>query len=199
VVLSWNILTSTVERSFRIFDLRTDRAVSPRTGVAHDFFILESPPWVNVIPLTSDDQVVLIRQYRHGTRQTTLEIPGGLVEDFDDPRSAALRELREETGFEGRHPFFVGKVHPNPAILNNECHTFAVLDVVRTGEQKPDDKEDIEVLTRPLAQIPELIATGQITHSLVLCAFLQFFMLHRPDILHSGSTHELFDQRHPPA
>jgi len=183
MIQAWKIVTSTLDRSYRIFNLRTDTAISPRTGKAHDFYILESAPWVNVIPLTPDDQVVLIRQYRHGTQETTLEIPGGLVEATDDPRSAALRELKEETGYEGQSPFLVGKVHPNPAILNNECFTYAVLDVARTGEQKPDDKEDIEVLLCPLGRIPELIASGQISHALVLCAFFTFFMHHRPDIL----------------
>ncbi len=182
----WDVVKSTRDRSYRIFDLRTDTAISPRTGQAHDFFILESAPWVNVIPLTADDQVVLIRQFRHGTRSTTLEIPGGLVEASDDPQSAALRELREETGFEGRDPFFVGKVHPNPAILNNVCFTFAVRDVCQTGEQDPDDKEDIEVLLEPLRSIPDLIVSGHISHSLVMCAFFHFFMTVRPDMLVPG-------------
>jgi ADP-ribose pyrophosphatase len=81
----WRVLSSRVNESFRIFNLRIDRAYSPRTQAAHDFYILESTDWVNVIPVTSRGEVVLIRQYRHGTREVTLEIPGGIVEHGDTP------------------------------------------------------------------------------------------------------------------
>src|SRR4030042_26662 len=72
----WKLISSKKDGSFRIFGLRTDRAVSPRTNKGHDFYVLESPGWVNVTPLTRQEEVVLVRQYRHGIRQVTLEIPG---------------------------------------------------------------------------------------------------------------------------
>jgi len=87
----WKILSSTREKTYRVFNLRTDRARSPRTGEAHDFFVIEASDWVNVIPLTPDNRVVLIEQYRHGVRDVTLEIPGGLIEDHDTPAAAASR------------------------------------------------------------------------------------------------------------
>ena len=145
----WEVLSSRLDRSYRVFHLRTDHARSPRTGESHDFFILESTDWVNVIPLTPDNEVVLIRQYRHGIRDNTLEIPGGLIEPEDTPEQAARRELAEETGYEAGGMTYLGYVHPNPAILNNRCHTFLARDVVRNGDQDQDDKEDIEVLRRP--------------------------------------------------
>jgi 8-oxo-dGTP pyrophosphatase MutT (NUDIX family) len=178
----WPVVHST-KKSYRIFNLRTDRAVSPRTKQAHDFFILESAPWVNIIPITAHEEVVFIRQYRHGIQDTTLEVPGGLVESFDDPRSAAVRELKEETGYEGRDIRFLGKVHPNPAIQDNECHSFAIWDVVQTDRQDLDAKEDIETVLYPLSVVPQLINSGEISHSLVLCAFFYFFAAFRPDLL----------------
>jgi 8-oxo-dGTP pyrophosphatase MutT (NUDIX family) len=181
MIYPWPVVHSTTN-SYRIFNLRTDRAVSPRTGQAHDFYILESAPWVNIIPVTSDDQVVFIRQYRHGIQDTTLEVPGGLVEPNDDPQSAAMRELKEETGYQGRDMRFLGKVHPNPAIQDNECHSFVVWDVVQTKGQDLDAKEDIETVLYPLASVPHLIHSREITHSLVLCAFFYFFAACRPDL-----------------
>lgn len=172
----WKVISSRRDKSYRVFSLRTDRAVSPRTGQDHDFFILESSSWVNIIPLTPQNEVVMVRQYRHGTRDVTLEIPGGLVEHNDNAEKAARRELFEETGYQASEMILLGSVHPNPAIQNNLCYTFLARDVSLAGDQQQDEKEDIEVLLRPLTAIPHLIRNGDITHALVLAAFYRFFM-----------------------
>jgi ADP-ribose pyrophosphatase len=174
----WDLVSSELRDSLRIFSLRVDRAVSPRTGAAHDFYVLESGSWVNVIPITPAREVVLIRQYRHGTREVTLEIPGGIVEPHDSPQEAARRELQEETGYEAGDMIGLGFVHPNPAFLDNRCYTFLAQDARRTRHQAQDEKEDIEVLLKPLAEIPRLIREGGITHSLVIAAFYRLFMEH---------------------
>jgi ADP-ribose pyrophosphatase len=179
----WKVITSTRDASYRVFSIRTDRARSPRTGKEHDFFILESSSWVNVIPLTPQNEVVLVRQYRHGIQGVTLEIPGGLVEDSDSPEEAAGRELYEETGYRASEMIPLGSVHTNPAIQNNECYTFLARDVFLGGGQSQDEKEDIEVVRRPLSEIPNLIRNGEITHSLVLAAFYRFFVEYQPDSL----------------
>jgi 8-oxo-dGTP pyrophosphatase MutT (NUDIX family) len=176
----WDVVSSVRRDQLRIFGLRVDRAVSPRTGVAHEFYVLESGNWVNVIPVTPEREVVLIRQYRHGTREVTLEIPGGIIEPGDSPQAAARRELREETGYEAGEMVGLGFVHPNPAFLDNRCYTFIARDARRTGPQTQDEKEDIEVLLKPLAEIPALIREGRITHSLVVAAFYRLFMEHLP-------------------
>jgi len=177
----WKLISSKQDKSYRIFSLRTDRAISPRTGHEYNFFVLESSSWINVIPLTPQNEVVLIRQYRHGIREVTLEIPGGLVETNDTPVEAAKRELSEETGYQSSEMIFLGSVHPNPAILNNQCFTFLAKDVFIAGEQQQDEKEDIEVFLRPLTEIPRLIREGEISHSLVLAAFYRFFMEYQVD------------------
>lgn len=179
----WEVIRSSRDKSYRVFSLRTDRAVSPRTGMAHDFFVLESSSWVNVIPLTPDEQVVMVRQYRHGTRDVTLEIPGGLVEDDDTPEQAAVRELMEETGYGPGQVTELGSVHPNPAIQNNRCYTFLASGVMPQGEQHQDDREDIEVVLVPLNRIPSLIRNGDITHALVIAAFYRLFIEHSPELL----------------
>lgn len=176
----WDIVSSERRDRLRIFGLRVDRAVSPRTGAAHDFYVLESDSWVNVIPITPEREVVLIRQYRHGTREVTLEIPGGIVERGDSPQAAARRELQEETGYEAGEMVALGFVHPNPAFLDNRCYTFLAQDARRAGLQSQDEKEDIEVLLQPLAEIPRAIREGSITHSLVIAAFYRLFMEHFP-------------------
>lgn len=172
----WTIVSTHCDKSYRVFNLRTDRACSPRTNRTHDFFILESSPWVNIIPLTPEGDVVLVQQYRHGTQNVTLEIPGGLVEGQDSPEDAARRELMEETGYQTDSLISLGAVHPNPAIQNNLCYTFLAGNVHPVGKQNQDDREDIEVVLKPLSEIPQLIRDGIITHSLVIVAFYRYYM-----------------------
>ncbi len=176
----WKVTKTSIDDSYRVFSIRTDRAVSPRNGREYEFYILESDPWVNVIPITEDNRVVMVRQYRHGIRDFTLEIPGGLVEAGDTPEEAAWRELREETGYGAKAMIPLGFVHPNPAIQNNKCYTFLAQGAHKVGEQAQDGAEDIEVLTYPLAEVPRLIRQGAITHSLVIVAFYRYFMEYAP-------------------
>ena len=179
----WKIISTNTDRSNRVFGLRTDRAVSPRTGKDYNFYVLESNPWVNVIPVTEGDQVVMVRQYRHGIRDVTLEIPGGLIDDGDTPQDAAWRELSEETGYGAEDMISLGFVYPNPAIQNNKCFTFFAKNAMKVGEQDQDGGEDIEILLKPLEEIPGLIHEGVITHSLVVVAFYRFFMEYKRGIV----------------
>jgi ADP-ribose pyrophosphatase len=179
VILSlkpWEIISTKRDELIKFFKLRTDRAVSPRTNIPHDFYVLESAGWVNIIPLTPEDDVILIRQYRHGIQGFTLEIPGGIIEPGDTPEGAASRELLEETGYREKEMIFLGSVHANPAILNNICYTYLDKGVYPAGTQELDDKEDIELVIKPLKEIPRLIKEGEITHSLILAAFYRFYM-----------------------
>src|SRR5580765_2300990 len=119
------------EQDFRIFRIRTVTARSPRTGQAHPFTILECPDWINVVARTTEGRLLMIRQFRHGTGKVTLEIPGGMVDPGESPADAAVRELREETGYAGGTPRLLGVVEPNPAIQTNLCHLFWIDDCRR--------------------------------------------------------------------
>ena len=181
MIKKWKLLSSSIDRDYRVFRVRVDQAVSPRTAGVGEFYTIESNHWVNVIATTPDQDVVMIRQYRHGSRGITLEIPGGLVEE-PDPGDAAERELLEETGYSGKARRLIGSTNPNPAIFNNLCYTYLVSDVVKTSPLSLDANEDIDVELVPLAKIPGLIADGTIDHALVVVAFHFFFQqngLHR--------------------
>lgn len=171
---SWDSAGPEEISDFGAFRIRRYLARSPRTGETRPFSVVETSDWVNVVALTTAGEVVLVRQYRHGSRRVALEIPGGVVDAGEDPGAAAARELREETGYAGGPPTFLGTVEPNPAILSNRCHTYLVQDCRRVGEPELDPGEDIEVATLPVAQIPAAIGDGRISHALVICAFWWF-------------------------
>jgi len=145
--------------------------VNPRTGQAHEMFILEQPNWVNVIPLTADEQVIMVEQWRHGTRSVHLETPGGLMEDDETPEQSARRELLEETGFEPGEVVRLGTVHPNPAIQTNVQHYILATNCRKVAEPNLDHAEDIHVKLVPLAEVPRMIEKGEITHGIVIGGF----------------------------
>ncbi len=171
----WTFLYSKIIYACRIFTLKTEGYRSPRTGKEHDFYLLDSSDWVNVIPLTADGRVILVKQFRMGTKDFSLEIPGGMLDEGDDPAGAAVRELLEETGYAGEEPVLLGVVHPNPAIHTNRCYTYLIKNAGLKTSPRQDSTEDIEVQSAPLGDIPHLIQEKKITHALVIAAFYWYF------------------------
>ena len=155
----------------RVFRVRRDLSADPRDGREHDFYVVEAPDWVNVIPLTDDGRVVLIEQYRHGSRELTLEIPGGMMDPGESPEQTAARELQEETGYGGGELLFLGSTRPNPAIQNNWLHSYVARGVRFMHEPAAEGTEQTAVRLVPLDSVPRLICEGCIDHALVVAAF----------------------------
>ena len=143
---------------------------SPSSGEAHPFYSIEAEHWVNVVPITRDGQVVMVRQYRHGAREITLEIPGGIVDPGEDPAEAAARELVEETGYRALGVRPLGSLNPNPALFGNRVHTFLAENVERVGEVMNGPLEETVVELVPANEVPERVRRGEIDHALVVAA-----------------------------
>lgn len=170
----WDIVDHTPLTTTRIFDVRRTRFRHPVRGTERDFIVIDSPDWVNVIALTPDHRIVLVRQFRYGTQDFSLEIPGGVIERGEAPLLAGVRELREETGYAGAPARLLGSVRPNPAMQSNRCHFVLVEAAVPTGPVAWDEDEEIQTTTLPAEEAFALARNGQISHALVLNA-LWFF------------------------
>ena len=169
--MAWRRVRSEQVADCRVFRVRRDISTDPRGRAEHDFYVIEAPDWINVVPLTDRGEVVLIEQYRHGTGELSLEIPGGMVDEGESPPEAAARELTEETGYAAREVVPLGSLRPNPAIQNNWLHTFLARGAEFRAAPVFEGTEQTVVRLVPLAEVPRLIAEGRITHSLVVVGF----------------------------
>ncbi len=175
----WPTINSKPLADYRIFKVRSDEKVSPRTGQKHDFFVIDCVDWVNVIGITADQQLVMVEQYRHGSNTVELEIPGGIMDAADaSPVATGVRELREETGYEGQGARLLGNVFSNPAIMSNTTHTVIIENCALKHGVQWDSGEDMLTKLVPVAEVAGLVAAGKIRHPLVVVA-LYYYELSR--------------------
>jgi 8-oxo-dGTP pyrophosphatase MutT (NUDIX family) len=176
----WEKISSEPNADYRIFSIRSDRKISPRTRQQHDFVVIDCVNWVNIIAVTPERQLVLVEQYRHGSNTVELEIPGGMMDPTDkSPEETGVRELREETGYAGDSVRQIGRILPNPAIMSNTCFTILVENCHCLHPVAFDHGEDLQTRLVPIAEIPKLIVEGTIQHSLVVVALYHFDLWER--------------------
>ena len=170
----WKKLEARTIAHTRIFDVQSVDFQHPARLKSQDFFVINAPDWVNVVALTPDRQLVLVRQFRFGLDDFSVEIPGGVMDPGENAIAAGVRELREETGYIGTAARLLGVVHPNPAMQNNRCHLVLVENACREARLDWDSDEEFEILTRPVDEVYRLAYDGGITHAMVLDALLLF-------------------------
>jgi 8-oxo-dGTP pyrophosphatase MutT (NUDIX family) len=176
----WPELSSETVADCRIFTVERSIAASPIDREPRSFHRIRSVEWAQILPITTADEAVLVRQYRHGARRVTIEVPGGLIDPGEDPATAALRECLEETGYRALRAVPLGVVRPNPALFDNRLHGFYALDAVPERAIQNTGSEVTEVLLVPVADLEDLLLSGEIDHALVTGMLWRYLRLHRP-------------------
>ncbi len=172
----WDLQEDHLHSDCRIFEVHKAIFKRKSDGVVGDFFVLDTNDWVNVLAITPKSEIVLVRQFRYGTEEFSLEPPGGVIEQGEDPIIAGLRELEEETGYMGTNAKLIGTARPNAAILSNKCHFVLVENVKKTAELAFDEHEELVTELHKVQDLKAMVENGEITHSIGLSAIFRLLL-----------------------
>lgn len=179
----WKVLSSEYVIQRPWLTARREHVKMPNGAEAPEFYVLEYPDWVNVIAITRNGKMVMIRQYRHGVGRTDYELCAGVIEDGEEPEAAGRRELLEETGFGGGVWFEIYKIAPNPSTQTNWTHCFVAFGVERLQEQHLDGGEDISVHLLEQEEVLDMLKDNSIIQALMLAPLWKFFATYRRELL----------------
>lgn len=169
----WKLEKEQLVSDCSIFELKKKKVKSPRIQKSFDMYALDSPDWVMILPVTASEEIIMVRQFRHGTNEITLELPGGIVEQGMTPEKTARTELAEEVGRKSEKITYLGRARPNPAFMNNWCHFF-LAEELSNEKKAQDDGEDIYLTSVPLYKINQLIKSELITNGMTIIGFNYF-------------------------
>jgi len=168
--MAWEVLGSEEILNDEWIRMRADRCRMPGGTIVHPYYVLDFSDWVNVVALTGADDVVLVRQYRHGIGRTIVELPCGRIDKGESAEQAIRRELMEETGFEAGELTQMATLSPNAATQSNFSHYFLARGARRVAEPAPDPTEEIETVLMPLRQVLRLASEGSFLQATHVCA-----------------------------
>ncbi len=146
--------------SGRIIETRVDTLLMP-DGRQITREVVHHPGAVAIIPIDSDDNVLLVRQYRYAVGLELLEIPAGVIEEGESPDHTAQRELREETGYASRNLRALGGIYSSPGFCDEFLYIYLARDLVES-RLPGDDDEDITLERVPVSEVDRLIRLGEI-------------------------------------
>lgn len=176
--LKWKILSSAYLYKATWFTIRKDRCETPEQKIVDPYYVYEFPTWVTAVALTENNEVIMVRQYRHALGETIMEVPGGCVDDTDPSLQAAIeRELLEETGYAFTDYEYLGKISPNPSTNDNLMHMYIARGGRKVQEQQLDHNEEIEVYVFSIEEVKQMLKENKILQALhVTCLF---YALHK--------------------
>lgn len=172
----WEIRKETVDYKNRIFTMRNLDCLHHKKNVQNDFYVIDTFNWVNIIALTTDGRFILVKQHRLGTDEISIETPGGVIDDGENPEDCAVRELREETGFIGNSVHLLKNLWVNPAIMSNRISFYFIEGCEPSSSQELDEAEDIDVITVTADELSKMISGGELTHSIAVTGLGLYFL-----------------------
>lgn len=170
--MSWKVLKTTDIFSSGLFRLKSQKCQLPDGRVMPRYFIMDFPDWVNILPVTPDGQVILVKQYRHASGREHLEVPGGSMDPrlSESPEEGARREMLEETGYDSSQIQDVGAHYPNPALQSNRTHTYIAWDCEEKQEQNLDEFEELSLYTCSVGRLRQHLLEGDFDHSIMIAS-----------------------------
>ncbi|MEA5581803.1 NUDIX hydrolase [Nodularia harveyana UHCC-0300] len=162
-IKKWQIVNSEMVLNNPWCQVRCDVIELPNGKIIDDFFVVVRPEIALILPITNNQEIVFVRQYRHGVGEILLELPAGSFDAAtEDAETAAVRELKEETGYLAQKVTKLATLYDNPVKDTNQIHLFLAENVAKIGEQKLDSTEDIEVVLIPIKSVFDKIMQGEI-------------------------------------
>ncbi|WP_448136946.1 NUDIX hydrolase [Sphingobacterium siyangense] len=155
--------------------LRRDTCELPDGRINDHYYVLEYPDWVNMIGITEQNELLVIKQYRHGAGIISLEIPAGTTEEGEDPKNAAVREMLEETGYQFDQIEEIAKLYANPATSGNITYTYLMTGGKKVQEQALDEHEEIDVYRIPLEEAKSMLLDNKFSQALHASALFYAF------------------------
>lgn len=171
--MNWKLLESKYVYRDRWLRARADKCELPDGRIMEPYYVIEVPDWTNMVIITKEQRIVLVRQYRHALGTTTLELPGGILEQGESPKESAIREMHEETGYVSDEVEFLMKISPNPALNNNTAYFFLAIDAEKLTDTKFDPFEDIVIETFSKDELKQLLEEGKLQHGVQQGAIYQ--------------------------
>jgi ADP-ribose pyrophosphatase len=164
--LNWKTCSSTYIHKGPWATLRSDKCEMPDGRIVDQYYVLEYPNWANAVALTEDNKILMVRQYRHAAGIVSLEIPGGVIEDGENPEEGMRRELLEETGYQFTDIELISTVYANPSTANNKTFCYLAKGGVKVQNQNLDEHEELIVEEYTIAEVKQLLADNKIAQAL---------------------------------
>lgn len=175
-ILKWKTLSSRYLVREKWATLRVDTCDLLNGKIKDDYYVLEYPNWVNAVALTTENKIILVRQYRHGSNIISLEVPGGVIDGDEAPEMAVKRELLEETGYSFADSQLIAKAYPNPATANNVTYIYLLTGGIKTHQQHLDEHEILNVEEYTIEEVKQLLKDNKIAQALHVTALFYGLM-----------------------
>jgi 8-oxo-dGTP pyrophosphatase MutT (NUDIX family) len=172
----WKTLRSEPGPDLKLFQARFDHLQNPRNGKVEPMIVLTGNDSTNIGPVLPDGRLLFVRQFRFGIGAETIELPGGIVDNGEDSQQAALRELREETGYSSEEWTYLGKVPSNPVFMDSYIHHWAANNIQLTHTTEMDDGEWTEPLILSPAEVKSYLKAGKFQHPHTISALMLLLM-----------------------